>query len=932
MSEHESISHKDSDPPSKATADAGDFFAPSPVYVPDINAGAPINPDAPDLTHDSVQTLQNTHGNRFVQRLLQRVTPLAQSVQRRVIRNTAQNRDAAAILAMTLEAFHQHAQDQVDWHSAPGIDDTQRQQFMAVLHFTRRSPSILAGCRTMPVNRLLAAGLVKGDFSLEEGMVTKLLTYSQGVSGEVDTVPIRAPTNDPLEAMRMGEAMKKLMDAPDVGGVLIHLIMRQQELQDLLNRNLIDDFIKYVQQCAPRLEAPEGKEIQSYIALRDEGVDPVAYNATPLRGKVRNFHRFQRAALDRLITNFNRQNVPNDQRKPLTLILHTALDHNGAFHRDAQLTNVITNNNILTLMIEGAETMAQVQAQIQPLAQAYGRDGRIDQTMFAGHGNARSIELAGPARFRTATATADHTTTRADFVPFSTGDTITVMEFYSGGFARGYANGRTGYFPINLTSLAGDATAIPQSVDLDNAPMETTALFDELLRNMANDPATAPHRRIVFNACLTGSNTVTTPLDANEATAQAQVRDEIRLNASLATFLQDRARARGLNTITVLGANGSIGVVRLLDSSDGLTIISGDDPAVTSDKLTYVAQGTEPQGVLRAVLECWAGYGAADVAQRQQQCFQAMQTRIATPPTGWAERIIHVLFNLILTHYRTNGEKIRLMGDAAGTLSEMVFTDHCRVSALLNSGLEPGGALGGDAVPIFNALTPDAVWTSEYHVPLVTYQVWLKHDATKRANFMQTLQHFDCQTAAEFLDIAYLGADIPFLIPISAASTREQILLAFRIIDTDPAHAHTRTFLLRVIGTGNRRFPTALNVGDIAQGNPDEQTVLGHLGLVSTGGTPSPSSTGEARQANLDLDNDGTNETFVEPTPGREGEIAPGAAIIYRRPDIQSTRLGMLAVHTPVEVVGQTVYFYAIRYSRARSGVGFVRQNRCTLR
>ncbi|MBK6621388.1 MAG: hypothetical protein IPG32_11130 [Saprospirales bacterium] len=81
--------------------------------------------------------------------------------------------------------------------------------------------------------------------------------------------------------------------------------------------------------------------------------------------------------------------------KPLTLILHTSIDHNGAFHRDPNFTAVVRDARMLTLMVEGFETLSEFQSQIGPLATTYGQNDRIDQIMIAGHGDAQFMELAG---------------------------------------------------------------------------------------------------------------------------------------------------------------------------------------------------------------------------------------------------------------------------------------------------------------------------------------------------------------------------------------------------------------------------------------------------------------------------------------------------------------------------------------------------------
>ena len=125
----------------------------------------------------------------------------------------------------------------------------------------------------------------------------------------------------------------------------------------------------------------------------NDSKDPLTYDGTVLQGKVRNFHRFEAASLDQLVLNYGEKGV-----RPLTLILHSAIDHNGAFHRDPKMTAVIKNSNINALMIEGGETLGDYKSQITPLSKEYGVNGMLDQVMFAGHGGSQIIEMAGSVK------------------------------------------------------------------------------------------------------------------------------------------------------------------------------------------------------------------------------------------------------------------------------------------------------------------------------------------------------------------------------------------------------------------------------------------------------------------------------------------------------------------------------------------------------
>ena len=891
------------------------------IAAPDLLA-------APALTPAMLPLLQRSLGNQAVQRLISArpVKPAPFTLQRLVTTSTTSYKRFSQIKAMSLSDLHRYAEDQADWHKSPDIDPaTERPTARTLLDFARLR-GVMSGCSDMKVNDLLKAGLVDAKHAFNDAVLNPLKAYSWAVSQHVDTVEIKSPTNSVATALKWGKALEKLMASSALDGMLLKVVMPQAEFEKLLTKGYIDDFIKYCEQCQPRLEAAGGVEIRSYLALRGEGVDPVSYKGSTLDGNIRNFHRFQRVALDRLKRNFAATGIDADKRKPLTLVLHSAHDHNGAFHRDSKLTEVITYRKSLTLLIEGKETLDEIKGELGTFASTYGKGNKIDQVMFAGHGNARSIQLAG-SKEQFANATKKYDTGKDRHLTFDVGDRILVGEVIHPDFAKGRIKDEEGYFRLDHTDYKGKY----ESVNLDRNKAKSDALFDEVLKHMANDASIAPHRRIVFNACLTNSNAVTAPLDSDPAKAQKQVRDHISANSSLATYMQDKAKSAGLSTIKVLGSNASFGEITLIDKgSGGLDLISSGDPKMTSDKLEYVRHGNEPQGALRAVLECWAGFGeatAADQAKRQADCFKAMEARVKESPGTWDRTIIKVLYEIILARYRANGEMIRQLGDASHSISSLYWEEECRVRALEN--LKPGQPLSSEAVNIFQGVKSHSVWSSRHYVPLVSYQVWMKHDSGQGAEFMKVLKKFNCQTAAQFLDIDFIKPDVPALLPHSAASSpaKAQLLLAFRVIDEDDGHTHTKDFLKKVVGPGNRRFPAALSVDDILKGRPSEGTVLSKIGLGSSGSSSSSSSSsGVTHTANMDLDGDGKNETYVEPLTNRTGIVINMAGTdVFDQPKSGAAKLPpSLKDGASLYLLGQIDKYYAIEYDAAPNKIAFV--------
>ena len=834
--------HQDRHETDGSIAEFGPVEIAAPVDV--MQAQAAAGPRLRRLAPAAAMRLQRTVGNAVVQRILYRARP---QVQRDVLPQPIEEHTPAEVEAMTLSVFHTFATKQVDWFNKPAISDRQRWQFRGLLTFANRA-GILSGCGEMTVKDLLATGVISNGGEINAVVAAPLDDYGQAVKGDVPSVEIQKNAPDPATALKWGAALKKLLNAPGLGGAKLKHAMHQDRFVELVNRNFVDDFVSYMQTCSPIIEAEKSEsgadDIASYIGLRNDGIDPVFYKGTVLNGNVLNFHRFNRQTLDALVTHFQGRDLPNATRKPLTLILHSAHDHNAAFHRDPNMVAVVTNGNINTLMIEGKETLADVASEIKPLAEAYGKDKSIDQVMFAGHGNARSIELGSK-----------------------------------------------------------------EGIDLDSNAAASNALFDEVLKNMSNDPGVSPHRRIVFNACLTNSNSVPMPLNADRATAQKQIRDHISANSSLATYLKNRAKAQGLNNIDVKGSNGSFGQVQLIDAGDGLDIISVPDPSMTSDKVEYVKTGTEPEGVLRAALECWAGFNMPDAEIARQDTLKAMDARAKVAATDYDSAIINTLFSIIVARYGENGEMIRLFADVAYRMSELKFEgEECHVDKLTAAGLGAGGTTATEAKNIFGGVIGKMAGMDK--AKLVVYQVWMKHETAKRADFMTTLAAFDCQTIEDFLDVPFVTADLAALLPISPTPTREQLLLAFRVIATDDTQAEAKAFLLNAVGTGNTRFPAALGVGAILAGRPDENTILEKLGLAAGGAAAA--ATTDDRKANLDLDGDGTNETYVEPLPGVRGASNVRNAPTFKEPDISAARVRFLWKGQRLYLVGQTGDFYAI--------------------
>jgi hypothetical protein len=460
-----------------------------------------------------------------------------------------------AVGLLNFAEFEKYTVDTPEWAKHTSMT-SERPDRLSLLAAFAQDPE--SGACPFTVGDLLKIGSSKSKMTTTIGT---LRVYGQAVQN--DPFPIAQATKVG-DALAIGAGLKKLLAG--FPRWVLASAMTEDAFEELRKANLLDDLIAYYQggTMRPIFQAEDGADFEAYLAMRhDDNADPCTYQSSELKDYMRNFHRFEARLLDRLIVNVK----DTSRSKPLTLVLHSNLDHNGAFHRDREMFRVVDSAVNNTLIVEGGETLGDYKSQITPLAQKYGQNNKIDQVMFAGHGNSQSMELAGGVKKDKEGKLAQ------------TGDDLDV------------------------------ATGAPDK-------SKTDELFDEVLANMdelsnLKDPK-QPNRRLLFNACLTNSNVVETSLAGDESNARKQIRQWIKDNMSLATYLNDRAKTKGVDA-KALGANASINTVELINSKGSLDLVTSEDPKVTASKLEYAQEGREPTGVLRAAIEAYGTDGKATI-------------------------------------------------------------------------------------------------------------------------------------------------------------------------------------------------------------------------------------------------------------------------------------------------------------------------------
>lgn len=761
----------------------------------------------------------------------------------------------AQLRAMRVPAFLSYIEQQADWFSNPALTDDQRARIRTILLFINEDVAAYFTYVGIWYFDLLLNDVTAAE---SEKNAQALQAYASAASARHVPFPV---SNEPVAvttAIDRGKDMVKLRRS--FHDFVLHDALNETQFLSLRNHpGYVDDVIQYHDnaQQQPIFQAEDGMDFYSFIRHNQAtSRSPLHYESTSLLNKIRNFHRFQKPALDRLVTNYG----DRSHTKPVTLILHAALDHNGAFHRDPNLTAVITNNHMLTLMIEGFEHMSQYQSLMNQLATDYGqRHGTnflIDQVMFAGHGDAQLMQLAGAIQED----------------PSRAGHIQEINEW------------------LNVAP-GGDAA--------------TRSLLQDVLNFMAN-PANgtggmSPRNRVVFNACLTGSNSVSTAVSSGDpAAASTAIGSFIAGHPSLSTFLHNMADP----SLRSIGSRASFGQVALINAADQLDIISAGDPSLTAaSPLTYAEHGTEPTGALRSALEAWSHDRPGTIA--------ALQRRVLLAATSWDTKLIKKAYQIIVdpvNGYQNNGEKFRLVALGVERIAEMESESNAQVGngnfrffqQIVSDGND------SDNSSLLNALTTTSEWTNSA-TQLALLQVWMKLDAAKQANFMTKLASLNCNFSVRFVDINFLASQA-LMSPLLAGAASAQAKLRLALIgilgtnDNPDARAHLMGLL-----AGAQHFPAALNLTTALGGAATEAALLIKLGVASA-----PTA---QQVANIHLGGSGTNTVFVQRLNVTGIVSSPFGADVHPQPDDTTPVTTTLNYQDHVPIIGRTGDWYAIQFS-----------------
>ncbi|PRC93457.1 eCIS core domain-containing protein [Solimicrobium silvestre] len=656
------------------------------------------------------------------------------------------------LIALTVGAFDAHRKaEQMDWANEAGFSKNDRETIWDILDWGTGG---LAAFTLSDIITKAKKGTPEFNF---------LNIYCQSINGAVDGKPTIQLESllDIDDAIKQGKWLSTLQATIGNDSHLKSTIPLDAFIQLIETETIATAFINYYTTCNPILETPTGDEVKAFVTLvKVEGAKISDYK-TDLPD-IRNLHKFEKASLDKLKAD------KGNKTKPLTLVLLSLFDHNGAFIRHAHVNKVIQNTNTNAYAIEGADEGKLTNLKDAGLAQialTHGKDGKITQIMVAGHGSSKSIEVGGEK-----TVSGKSVKTGAD---------VTIPDYKT-------------KFDLEFDTKKGSFW---------------TDFFAQAFDNMEAKDGLSP--KILLRACLTGSNEIDLEklkivlvtekgldltsadptTDINQTKIRLAIKEQYEKHGSLVSVLGDKAKGKG---ITILGAQASISAREtesVVPATGELGVIPAtgiplaqQDPHVAGTKINYVRSGKEPTGVIKAVIESWA--------IDKDDCFLKMAERVTDPVGTDDEFTIQLIFKTISAQYTKNILEANKFVNTAGNLHGIAEgRAECRASTLANDAMTQTHQ--SDFYPAL--LTK----FKNQFAKLVIYEDWMQKDTSKRADFVDQLSNpaFTRTNVEKYLEAKLLDAHFSSIFTGSLGNERGRILLGlFGFIKN--GQADCKTYLL----------------------------------------------------------------------------------------------------------------------------------------
>ncbi|HEY3386981.1 MAG TPA: DUF4157 domain-containing protein [Saprospiraceae bacterium] len=751
---------------------------------------------------------------------------------------------------LTLGEFESYIKQQANWFT----EDTLKADEFIRNKLWDASVLITEGNHTRDsLGDLKLDDVVKGN----EDDLKFLSIYAEGAKEGAQTVQIKRHLDDMEKAIKLGEAMKTLKSF--LPGVIIQVAINESMLHQLVDKDLMNELIKYYKEWEPTFE--NSKEGSSIIDLLEEGVS--TYNE--LKWWMRDLHIVTKATRLKLLDNIKEKSRP----KPLLLVLMSAIDHNTAFLQGRKLEEAILNTKNLALLLQGQKSLKEFETKANIIADIYGlkpdakSKGQIGQIIIAGHGNANLVELA------------------------SSGKNPRKEQAKKGEF---YVD----YDKENLSPKSeGDMSEV---------------LIDSLLKRM--DPKDA---RIVFAGCLVGSHYTPSPDELRDTKKAAKVIEKsIKENPNLRDIVYQRMKKLNI-TGEVQAGRGSATFRDFKVDADGKAMISSDkDPKLGGSVEEYVQSGVEPEGALRAAVETWWSKGAKWTTDAMKKYIEDKKDN-----KDWWPTITRAAYEVSLMNVSKDGNVdpaflSELSHRVSGWLDGQ--WEHEFGAAKLDKSLKPT-----ERELVFNAMLKSNHGDLNSFVKIVIFQVWAKTDATKAALLLDTIDKdtfLKEERLTKLLDQNYVDPLLPTLMVVAdpVNPTQGQLKLALAIAATRGTGMPGSVKKLLKDAAGNKKttnFPAPLKVNEFLE-KTLEITILNHIDLApgttsETPSAPEPSKDPKAppkfaNDANADLDADKKNESLVTVKPVKF--VLRADSPVWDKASMKSNVIATLKKGTVVRVAG----------------------------
>ncbi|BDS14101.1 eCIS core domain-containing protein [Aureispira anguillae] len=778
--------------------------------------------------------------------------PQQQDVQTPLVQRARKNK--AELMALTVGAFDQHRKaEQMDWANDPKFTETERKVIWGIIDWG------LSGLATLKIETVVKEVLADAK------NFTYIKNYCEAINGALGGDPTvqLIQLSNMSEIEKQGKWVAKLNKT--IGGPMVKATIPRPAFKKLIaDEPTAESFLTYYTSQNPILQTPTGEEVKAYVKLvKDEGAKIADY--TGALPDIRNYHKFEKASLDKLKADKGQKD------RPLTLILQSLYDHNGAFIRHQHVNKVIQNANIRAYAIEGPD-VAKIQeltaTGLASIAAKHGMGGKITQMMVAGHGNSTMVEMAGSKT------------------------------------------------EVKQNPKTGEYTSNPDKSDtplyLGNASYEKFwgDFFEAAFNNMDTKGGLKP--KVLLRACLTSSNEIDYDklkksllgkglnLDdkkidptttSNQTIIRAAIKDQYAKHGSLVTMLEGKAKGRA----DILGAQASItaGTTGSINEKTGeLGVIALTDPKVAGPKIEYVRHGIEPTGALKAVIESWA--------DDKDKCFKQMQERINNPVNTDDGFIIQLLYSTILANYKDDILTANKLVSTAGTLSHIALGGaHCRPVSLKKDQM-----IQKHKAAFYPALL---LKFGRKAAQLAIYQDWMQTDKTKGKDFVDLLANpaFNKNNVTKYLDFSMLNADVKTLLSGSGA-LRGRILLALVGFIDNKKNADCKAFLNTQV---DKDKVLVKAVKDELQGYSEDK-LRSDLGLPVEAapivGKKAPVGGGKGHTKNVDIV---SNDFYVAPVRAETKKMTKAKlkdkAKLMAEPTTGSKQLGKFYFKKDFTVVGE---------------------------